>query len=290
MAESQPTEVGASRAAPAASRRRGGPSRCASRRVRGPCQPVDATGVPPIRADCPDTSPRPRAASLVALERQRVVAAFGHDRRRGAALRAHRVRRHRAPLHVDQLQQLRQRRDLVRLAVHLHLRQGQFRLRRERLQQVRRRPFRGVLERPRSTLPSTATTSPRRSAQSCARRSTAFLQARRVQHPEQPRERVVARNPVRQRHELPQPGLPDAPEVLHVDARASARQHRQQRDRQRLVQVVAPSVAAPRVLNVLKNRQNLTHPAFPSLDRSADSALSSSSICPCILKYDCPAR
>ena len=46
------------------------------------------------------------------------------------------------------LQQFRQRRDLVRLAVHHHLRQRQLRLRSERLQQVRRRPLRGRLKRP----------------------------------------------------------------------------------------------------------------------------------------------
>ena len=142
---------------------------------RGPCQPVDATGVSPIRAGCPDTPPRPRAASpgcpSAPARSRRPWPTIAPPTR---AARAAGVRRHRSPLHVHQLQQLRQRRDLVRLAVHLQLRQRQFRLRRERLQQVRRRPFRGVLERPPQHLAGPPP--PRRragSAQSCAKRSSA---------------------------------------------------------------------------------------------------------------------
>ena len=59
---------------------------------------------------------------------------------------------------------------------------------------------------------------------------------RQIQFREQPRERVVARNAVLQRH---------------VHARAPAREHRQQRDHQHLVQVVALGVASPGVVNVL---------------------------------------
>ena len=71
-------------------------------------------------------------AVLVALQRQRVVASLGDDRRRRAALRVKRVGGHRVPLRVEQFQQFRQRRNLVRLAVHHDLRQRQLRLRRER--------------------------------------------------------------------------------------------------------------------------------------------------------------
>ncbi len=73
----------------------------------------------------------------------------------------------------------------------------------------------------RSALPSTATTSPSSPARSCAG-AAAPSAARRIQIPEQPRERVVARNAVRKRQEPPQPLLPLPPEVLHVDAGASA--------------------------------------------------------------------
>ena len=83
MAESRPTEVGASRAAPAASRPRGRPSRCASRRAAHASRPPSSCA--PSRRSAP-ASPASRSD----------------------------------------------------LAVHLHLRQGRLRLRRERLQQVRR--------------------------------------------------------------------------------------------------------------------------------------------------------
>ena len=213
----------------------------------------------------------------------------------------HRVRGHRAPLHVDQLQQFRQRRNLVRLAVHLDLRQGQLRLRRERLQQVRRRPLRCLLER----LPQHLAVHRHHLAETIRpvlrQAQQRLLQAGRGQQLEHPRERVVARNPVLQRHELPQPGLAGASVVLHVDARAPAREHRQQRDRQQLVEVVALGVAAPRVFNFLKNRQNLLHPLSPSLDRKVDSALSStasqlphvqmqSPCCPTLCGYPCCER
>ena len=84
----------------------------------------------------------------------------------------------------------------------------------------------------------------------------------------------VARNAVLQRQKRPQPRLRSASVVLHVHARAPAREHRQQRDHQHLVQVVALGVASPGVVNVLKNRQKFPHPVSPSLDRDAHSALS----------------
>ena len=225
---------------------------------------------------------------LVALQRQRVVAALGHDRRRRPALRAQRVRRHRPPLHVHQLQQLRQRRYLVRLAVHLHLRQRQLRLRRECLQQVRRRPFRGVLERPPQHLAvhRDHVAEPVRPVLRQAQQR--LLETCRVQQSEQPRERVVARNPVLKRQKLPQPPLRGASVVLHLDARASARERRQQRDHQHLVQVVALGVASPRVLNFLKNKQKFPHSVSPSLDRDAYSAPSPLSVPPHLIQMRLP--
>ena len=59
------------------------------------------------------------------------------------------------------------------------------------------------------------------------------------------RERIVARNPVPELHELPQPRLPCVPERLHVHAGLLAGQHRQKADQQHLVQVVACGIAAP---------------------------------------------
>ena len=227
-------------------------------------------------------------APLVAFQRQRVVASLRHDGRRRAALRVHRVRRYHLALHVDQLQEFRQRRDLVRLAVHLHLRQRQLRLRREGLHQVQRRALRRVLERPAQRLAvhrhhvAQGVRPVLRQAQQ--RRA----EARRVQRVEQVREGVVARRAVLELHETAQERPGDARVVAHVDAGAASAQHRQQRDGQHLAQVVARGVAAPGVLNVLKNGQNIQHPDSPLLDRQAESDASPPSSEPPESKSDCP--
>ena len=63
----------------------------------------------------------PMQRLLFALERRRVVAATRHPHRRRLELRVHRVSRHHSALHVQQVQQFRQRRNLVRLPLHCPL-------------------------------------------------------------------------------------------------------------------------------------------------------------------------
>src|SRR4051794_29022939 len=59
----------------------------------------------------------PKGAAVIGLEHQEIVGALGPDLRGDVLLAAYRIQRHDAALQVQGLQQLRDRRDLVRLAV-----------------------------------------------------------------------------------------------------------------------------------------------------------------------------
>ena len=62
-------------------------------------------------------SDSPKGAAVIGLEHQEVVGALGPDLRGDVLLAAHGVQRHNATLQMQGLQQLRDRHDLVRLAV-----------------------------------------------------------------------------------------------------------------------------------------------------------------------------
>src|SRR5215211_1573568 len=59
----------------------------------------------------------PKGAAVIGLEHQEIVSALGPDLRGDVLLTAHRIQRHDAALQVQGLQQLRDRDDLIRLAV-----------------------------------------------------------------------------------------------------------------------------------------------------------------------------
>src|SRR4051812_42219980 len=67
----------------------------------------------------------PKGAAVIGLKHQKIVGALGPDLRSDVLLAAHRIQRHDAALQVQGLQQLRDRRDLVRLAVDRALAQRQ---------------------------------------------------------------------------------------------------------------------------------------------------------------------
>src|SRR3954464_7631631 len=66
-----------------------------------------------------------KGAAVIGLEHQKIVGALGPDLRGDVLLAAHRIQRHDAALQVQGLQQLRDRRDLVRLTVDCALAERQ---------------------------------------------------------------------------------------------------------------------------------------------------------------------
>jgi len=70
-------------------------------------------------------SDSPKGATVIGLEHQEGVGALGPDLRGDVPLAAHRIQRHDAALQVQGLQQLRDRDDLIRLAVDRALAQRQ---------------------------------------------------------------------------------------------------------------------------------------------------------------------
>ena len=104
----------------------------------------------------------------------------------------------------------------------------------------------------------------------------AGLECVRVEQPEDPRERVVARNAALQAQKTPQQRLLGASEQGHVDASFGAAQGRRQRDQQDLQQIVALGAAAwARVDQITKARSKPFHAAV--LQKQGGST---SSTCP----------
>ena len=138
------------------------------------CQLVDATGVPPTPADCPDTSPRPRAASPGCLGGQRVVAPLATIAAavpRCACIASAVAMR---PLTSTSSSSAGSAGIPFDLPSTSTCAKVGFASDANAWSRCAGDRSEASSNDRRSALPSTATTSPRRSAQSCARRSSAF--------------------------------------------------------------------------------------------------------------------
>ena len=89
-------------------------------------------------------------------------------------------------------------------------------------------------------------------------------EGRRIEQPEQPRERVVARQAAGQGQELPKQPLPVTPEIREIDAAFRPTNRRRQGNRQQIQQVMPLRVARPRVRKRRKARPDRQHPRLSS--------------------------
>ena len=74
----------------------------------------------------------------------------------------------------------------------------------------------------------------------------------RIEKPEQPTERVVRRQTVLQRQEVPQERLLVLRELRHLRARRASARHEHERDHQHLTQVAPTSIPGARILELQK--------------------------------------
>jgi hypothetical protein len=155
---------------------------------------------------------------LVVLDGQNVIPAARDDLGGDLLLRPHRIDRHQRPGHVEQLQQARDRGDLVGLVVHGHLAQRDVVGTGPGADQVQRRqPLPAAAAAPRRFAINGDVTPRPRFVRRQRRGPTgeATRELLRVQEAEDAAEGVVRRDPVRQAEELPQPVLLGAAIRLH---------------------------------------------------------------------------
>ena len=198
---------------------------------------------------------------LVALRRDQVVGAARDDRRRGGALAVQRVQGHHRTVQRQHVQHLPHRGNLVRLAVHAALRQHRAVARGPHVDHVQGGlPVRPVVRAARRLAVHRVHVAVRLARHERPHEPREPLLERvRVQHPEQARERVVARRPVLVGQPLAQKLQLRPREVRHVDARLRTAQRRGERRVQQLRQGVALGVARARVLEFLHHRQKAVH-------------------------------
>src|SRR5207249_380999 len=100
----------------------------------------------------------------------------------------------------------------------------------------------------------------------------------RIEQPEYPAERVVARNTVLQSQELAQQRFLGVAKILHVGATLRPAQNRSQRNNQNLQQIV-PCVGCPRVPQASKSFPEFPHEAPPrNRESSSESILRANAI------------
>ncbi len=80
-----------------------------------------------------------------------------------------------------------------------------------------------------------------------------------IEQPEQPRERIMARQAILQPQEFSKKPLPVLGEIGKLDAALTAANRRHQRHRQNLQQIVPRRVARPRIRNLTQNREQHSH-------------------------------
>ena len=180
---------------------------------------------------------------MVVLERQDIVGALGPDLLGDLLLAAHRVERHDAAFEPQDIEQLRDGRDLVRLAIDRALAERQPAAARPGADQVQRALTMAAAARPPHRLavhrhhlaPDLAGQGPRPSRE-------ARLERVRIEQHEDPPEGVVRGDAVRQRQEGLQPRLLAPPVELNVLPALGTSDHRAHRDCQDVDQLmIAPA-------------------------------------------------
>ena len=104
-------------------------------------------------------------------------------------------------------------------------------------------------------------------AQRVEKAPEAGRQRPRIDQPQQPRKRVVARQAILKMQKLPEKLLPILGEVREFDATLAAADRRRQRDRQNLKQIMPRRIAGARVGNFAQNRDQTTHRFLPLRNR-----------------------
>jgi preprotein translocase subunit SecD len=97
----------------------------------------------------------------------------------------------------------------------------------------------------------------------------ASLEGRGIEQAKDAREGVMARDATRQAQKAPQQRLLRAAEDRHVDAALAAGQAREQRDHDDVVELVAPRVAGPRIVELGEKGAKLVHAVPPSRSGAA---------------------
>src|SRR5262249_37040267 len=180
--------------------------------------------------------------------RQHVVRSLGHDLRGDVLLAASRVDGHDAVLQVEQLDQLRDRRDLVGLGVHGHLPQGQAVAGRPGADQVQRAQPLGAVEGPPQGLAIDGNDlAPRRRRLPNALEplDQTALQGLRTDGLEDPPEGVVRRDPLGEFQEAPEEVFLLAAKGLQLDEVLAAAQYPAEAHDQDIHQGVAQVLALP---------------------------------------------
>src|SRR3954447_23479982 len=208
---------------------------------------------------------RLEGAAVVGLERQEVVGVPGPDPLGGGLLAAHRVQRDDAALEPQGVGQLRDRRDLVRLAVDRALAERQPALARPGADQVQRPALVAAAAGPADGLAvdrDHLALGPDR--QRLRPAAEAGLERVRVDQHEDPSERVVRGDAVRQLEEGLEPGPLAPPVELDVLPALGAGDHGTDRDREDVDQlVIAPARLAGIAEPGEARRQTFHHAARP---------------------------
>src|SRR5271165_4301313 len=201
--------------------------------------------------------------ALVALQRQRMVAALLDDLAGDLALAVERVGGHDRAFQGKHLEQSRDGFDLVRLGVGGDLRQHHALLTAPRADHVQRRLAAGAIERAAQNLAIDGDNTFNLLAKARHEPLKRGAELRRIKLAEQPAERVMAGQPVRQLEEPAQERLLRLREHRHVRRALPAAQHRTQRDHQKLVEVMQRGVAGSRVLETLSAGSKLIQGGLP---------------------------
>ena len=200
--------------------------------------------------------------TLVALQRQRVVAFLIYDLLRDGTLAVERVGGHDGALQRQQFQQLRHRSDLVGLGVGGYLRQHQALLAAPGTDPMQGRLAAGPIKRAAQDLPIDGHYALALLAKLRHEPLKRVAELIRVQIAKQPAERVVAGQAILQLEKAAQKRLFGLREHRHVHRTLAATQHRAQSDQQQFIEIVQTGIAAARVFQTLPTGGKLLQGIF----------------------------
>ena len=185
---------------------------------------------------------------LISLQRDRVVGALLHDLLHDLPLTPHRVDGDDGALQFEQIEQLWNRRDLVRLFGRRDLAEQHPVLRSPRVHEMQRRaPGRAVERSSQGLAVDRDEHAINGSGERSHPRDEAVSERLRVEPDEHPAEGVVARRPARQFEELAERGLVRAGVHLHVVPTLRTADHGQDRDGHDVEQEMGTSALDARI-------------------------------------------